>query len=97
MAECDLVFVTTSDLDLLLPFDEAVTKPSCVLVCVDGGDRAVDAGRLCRALQSGRLRHAALEVSSSSPLLSLPAEHPIRTLNNCLLVPQMGHDMGKHK
>jgi phosphoglycerate dehydrogenase-like enzyme len=58
-------------------------KPSSVLINVGRGP-VIDESALARALQSGALRGAALDVFTVEPL---PAGHPFWTLPNVLLSP----------
>jgi phosphoglycerate dehydrogenase-like enzyme len=58
-------------------------KPSSVLINVGRGP-VIDESALVRALQSGALRGAALDVFTVEPL---PAGHPFWTMSNVLLSP----------
>jgi phosphoglycerate dehydrogenase-like enzyme len=61
----------------------AVMKPSAVLINVGRGP-VVDERALIRALESGRIRGAALDVFDKEPL---PAEHPFWQMPNVLVSP----------
>lgn len=61
----------------------AVMKPEAVLINVGRGP-VVDEAALARALESGRIRGAALDVFEVEPL---PAGHPFYRLENVLLSP----------
>lgn len=58
-----------------------ITKPGVILINVARGD-LVDSDALTAALQSGHVSAAALDVFAPEPI---PAEHPIRKLNNVVL------------
>lgn len=61
-------------------------KPSAILINVSRGPVVVS-GDLCRALEEGWIRAAALDVTDPEPL---PPEHPLYQLPNCLIVPHIG-------
>jgi phosphoglycerate dehydrogenase-like enzyme len=61
----------------------AAMKPSAVLINVGRGP-VVDEAALIRALESGRIRGAALDVFDKEPL---PAEHPFWQMPNVLVSP----------
>ena len=61
-------------------------KPTAVLVNVARGP-LVDPQALYRALRSGAIWAAALDVTEPEPI---PAEDPLLTLPNCLVVPHLG-------
>ena len=61
-------------------------KPSACLINVSRGS-LVDTEALTRALQSGGLAGAALDVTDPEPL---PASHPLWKLPNALIIPHLG-------
>jgi D-3-phosphoglycerate dehydrogenase len=67
--------------------DLARMKPTASLVNTTRGP-SVDEAALIEALRSRRLAHAALDVYEREPL---PAEHPLRTLDNVTLAPHLGY------
>jgi glyoxylate reductase len=64
----------------------ASMKPTANLINVARGP-IVDTEALYRALVSGQIRCAGLDVTDPEPL---PAEHPLVALPNCLIVPHLG-------
>ena len=72
---------------LLGAADLAKMKPGAMLVNTSRGP-IVDELALIEALASGRLAHAALDVYEREPL---PAEHPLRRLDNVTLCPHLGY------
>jgi phosphoglycerate dehydrogenase-like enzyme len=67
--------------------DLALMKPTAILVNTSRGP-IVDEGAMLAALQSGKLAHAALDVYGTEPL---PADHPLRKLDNVTLSPHLGY------
>jgi len=62
-------------------------KPGAILVNTSRGP-IVDELAMLAALKSGRLGHAALDVYDREPL---PADHPLRSLDNVTLSPHLGY------
>jgi phosphoglycerate dehydrogenase-like enzyme len=62
-------------------------KPSAILVNVSRGP-IVDEAAMLKALRNGRPGHAALDVYDREPL---PADHPLRQLDNVTLSPHLGY------
>lgn len=67
--------------------DFARMKPSAVLVNTSRGP-IVDEAALVEALRQGKFAHAALDVYDREPL---PADHPLKTLDNVTLAPHLGY------
>ena len=65
----------------------AEMKPTALLVNTSRGP-IVDEDALIDALKNNRIAGAAVDVFEPEPL---PADHPIRTLDNILLTPHMGY------
>jgi lactate dehydrogenase-like 2-hydroxyacid dehydrogenase len=64
----------------------AAMKPTAILVNTTRGP-VVDPGALYEALRDGVIRAAALDVTDPEPI---PADDPLLTLENCLIVPHIG-------
>lgn len=67
--------------------DFARMKPSAILVNTSRGP-IVDESALVDALKQRKFAHAALDVYDREPL---PAEHPLKTLDNVTLAPHLGY------
>ena len=67
--------------------DLALMKSTAILVNTSRGP-IVDEHAMLAALQSGKLAHAALDVYGTEPL---PADHPLRSLDNVTLSPHLGY------
>lgn len=65
----------------------ALLKPGAVLVNTSRGP-LVDEKAMIEALKSGRLAHASLDVYDTEPL---PADHPLRRMENVTLSPHLGY------
>ena len=75
--------------------DFARMKPGAILVNTSRGP-ILDETALIEALRQRRFAHAALDVYSREPL---PADHPLRTMDNVTLSPHLGYvntDVFKH-
>jgi phosphoglycerate dehydrogenase-like enzyme len=67
--------------------DLALMKPTAVLVNTSRGP-IVNEGALLEALSAKRIRGAAIDVFDHEPL---PADHPVRRLDNVVLTPHIGY------
>jgi D-3-phosphoglycerate dehydrogenase len=67
--------------------DFARMKPSAILVNTSRGP-ILDEAALIEALRQRKLAHAALDVYSREPL---PADHPLRSMDNVTLSPHLGY------
>jgi phosphoglycerate dehydrogenase-like enzyme len=67
-------------------------EPHAVLVNVARGG-VVDTDALVSALRTSQIRGAALDVTDPEPL---PADHPLWTLENCLITPHVGGSTPRH-
>ena len=72
---------------LLAAKEFASMKPTALLVNVSRGP-IVDEAAMLDALKSGRIAHAALDVYDREPL---PADHPLRKMDNVTLSPHLGY------
>ncbi|RMF34752.1 MAG: D-glycerate dehydrogenase [Chloroflexi bacterium] len=61
-------------------------KPTAILINTSRGP-VVDSQALYRALKGGEIAYAALDVTDPEPI---PADDPLLTLDNCLIVPHIG-------
>ena len=61
----------------------ALVKPTAYLINTSRGP-VIDEPALVKALQEGRLAGAAMDVFENEPL---PADSPLRSMDNCLLAP----------
>ncbi len=64
----------------------ALMKPTATLINTARGE-VVDTNALLAALRAGRPGYAALDVTDPEPL---PADHPLLSLPNCLVIPHLG-------
>lgn len=70
----------------------ATLDPSAVLVNVSRG-AVVDTDALLKALQTGQIRGAALDVTDPEPL---PSSHPLWKMDNVFVTPHMGGHTPRH-
>ena len=68
----------------------ALMKEGSFILNVGRGS-SIDQEALCRALESGHIQGAALDVTDPEPL---PADHPLWTARNCIITPHISGDMG---
>lgn len=61
-------------------------KPSAIFINTTRGG-VVDQDALYHALANGQIRAAGLDVTDPEPL---PADHPLLTLDNCVILPHIG-------
>ncbi|WP_306052705.1 D-2-hydroxyacid dehydrogenase [Natronococcus wangiae] len=73
--------------------DELATLPPSAVVVNAARGGIVDTDALVAALQSNKIRGAALDVTDPEPL---PADHPLWDLENCLITPHTGGHTPKH-
>ena len=89
LAESDLVTLhvplTPSTERMIGAREMAMMKPGAILVNTARG-RVVDEAALVEALRSGRIAGAGLDVFEHEPL---PADSPLRSLDNVLLTPHI--------
>ena len=86
---CPLTDVTRR---LLGEAEFATMPPNAVVVNAARGG-VIDTDALVAALQSGAIRGAALDVTDPEPL---PGDHPLWTLENCLITPHTGGHTPKY-
>jgi phosphoglycerate dehydrogenase-like enzyme len=72
---------------LVGPYDLAAMKPAAYLINTSRGP-IVDERALVAALESHKIAGAALDVYDQEPL---PADHPLRQLENVVLTPHLGY------
>lgn len=72
---------------VLGPAELAMMKPTAYLVNTSRG-QLVDENALVEAVTAGRLAGVGLDVYGTEPL---PADHPLRTLPNSVLLPHLGY------
>lgn len=77
----------------LLGDSEFATLPSHAVVVNAARGGIIDTPALVAALRSNAIRGAALDVTRPEPL---PDEHPLWTLENCLITPHTGGHTPKH-
>lgn len=77
---------------LVGPDEFATMPPEAVLINTARGG-IVDTDALVAALQSNKIRGAALDVTDPEPL---PGDHPLWDLENCLITPHTGGHTPKH-
>lgn len=77
----------------LVGADEFATLPTDAVVVNAARGGIVDTDALVAALQSNKIRGAALDVTDPEPL---PADHPLWDLENCLITPHTGGHTPKH-
>ncbi|WP_380678746.1 NAD(P)-dependent oxidoreductase [Salinigranum sp. GCM10025319] len=77
----------------LIGSEEFATLPPEAVVVNAARGGLVDTDALVTALQSNKIRGAALDVTDPEPL---PSEHPLWDLENCLITPHTGGHTPKH-
>ena len=91
------LLATADHVVLCVPLDASTTglidgralermKPTATLVNIARG-AVVDTGALVEALEAGSIGAAGLDVTDPEPL---PADHPLMSLPNCVVVPHIG-------
>ncbi|KAM9805097.1 putative 2-ketogluconate reductase [Neosynchiropus ocellatus] len=80
------VKLTPDTIGLIGHRELSIMKPTATLVNISRG-QVVDQEALVKALQSGTIRAAALDVTHPEPL---PREHPLLCLPNVLITPHIG-------
>ncbi|MFC6800223.1 MULTISPECIES: D-2-hydroxyacid dehydrogenase [unclassified Haladaptatus] len=96
LARSDYVVVACPLNDLtqgLIGADEFATMPPHAVLVNTARGPIVDTDALVSALRSNKIRGAALDVTDPEPL---PADHPLWTLENCLITPHTGGHTPKH-
>ncbi|XP_041823166.1 probable 2-ketogluconate reductase isoform X2 [Melanotaenia boesemani] len=81
-----VVSLTSETTGLISHRELSLMKPTATLINVSRG-LVVDQGALVKALQSGGIRAAALDVTHPEPL---PRDHPLLSLPNVLITPHVG-------
>lgn len=93
LPETDLLFMSlpsVSDTVNILNADRMALLPKGAYVVNVGRGTAIDQDALIKALDSGHLAGAALDVVVPEPL---PADHPLREAKNLLLTPHVAGNM----
>ncbi len=89
LAESDFISLHVPykpDTHHLISYEQfARMKPTAILVNTARGS-VVDSAALYQALHEGRIAYAALDVTEPEPI---PTDHPLLTLDNCLIVPHI--------
>ncbi|KAM8840349.1 putative 2-ketogluconate reductase isoform 1-T1 [Spinachia spinachia] len=80
------VNLTPETTDLISHRELSLMKPTATLVNISRG-QVVDQDALVKALRSGTIRAAALDVTYPEPL---PRDHPLLSLTNVLITPHVG-------
>jgi D-3-phosphoglycerate dehydrogenase len=95
LAQADFVSIhvplTDSTRGMIGPRELSLMKPGAMLVNAARGD-VVDEAALADALTNNHLAGAALDVFATEPL---PADHPLRKLDNIILTPHLGASTGE--
>src|SRR5262249_55552959 len=91
LGEADIVSVhlvlAPSTVNTIAAGDFAAFKRTALLINTARGP-LIEESALVDALRSGRIAGAALDVYDVEPL---PADHPLRRLDNCILLPHFGY------
>lgn len=79
--------LTEATRGLIGPDELAMMSPDAWLINVSRGG-LVDTGALVEALETGSIAGAGLDVTDPEPL---PADHPLWSLDNCVITPHIGN------